>query len=77
MRRKRMIKLLMSQGISRNEAVVYANACSGAMPHDLMGFCVTVSPEIQEMVRPMLAQIMQGTCFKVGLAVSNSDTRRE
>jgi len=67
MNRKRMIKLLMSQGVPRNEAVVYADACGPKMPHNLMGFMVTVQPEIRECVRPFLTQIFQGTPFSMHL----------
>ncbi|MCI6255961.1 MAG: hypothetical protein MR648_05125 [Clostridiales bacterium] len=67
MKRKRMIKLLMSQGVPRNEAVVYADACGPKMPHNLMGFMVAVHPEIRECVRPFLTQILQGTLFSMHL----------
>lgn len=71
MKRKRMIKLLMSQGVPRNEAVVYADACGPKMPHDLMGFMVTIQPEIRECVRPFLTQILQGTLFSMHLEESD------
>ena len=71
MKRKRMIKLLMSQGVPRNEAVVYADACGPKMPHNLMGFMVTVQPEIRECVRPFLTQILQGTPFSMHLEASD------
>ena len=71
MKRKRMIKLLMSQGVPRNEAVVYADACGPKMPHNLMGFMVTVQPEIRECVRPFLTQILQGTHFSMHLEASD------
>ena len=67
MNRKRMIKLLMSQGVPRNEAVVYADACGPKMPHNLMGFMVTVQPELRECVKPLLQHILQGTSFSVHL----------
>lgn len=60
MKRKRMIKLLMSQGVPRNEAVVYADACGPKLPHNLMGFMVIVNPEIRACIRPLLPQILQG-----------------
>lgn len=71
MKRKRMIKLLMSQGVPRNEAVVYANACGPKLPHNLMGYMVTVQPGIRELVRPFLTQILQGTTFSMSLEVPN------
>lgn len=71
MKRKRMIKLLMSQGIPRNEAVVYANICGPKLPHNLMGFMVVTQPEISECVRPFLTQILQGTPFSMSLEVPN------
>ena len=67
MKRKRMIKLLMAQGVPRNEAVVYADACGPEMPHCVLAFCVIVQPEIREVVRASLPQILQGTSFKVRL----------
>ena len=39
MKRKRMIKLLMSQGIPRNEAVVYADAAAPCSPMTCWGSC--------------------------------------
>lgn len=71
MKRKRMIKLLMSQGIPRNEAVVYADACGPMLPHDLLGFLLIIQPEIRECVRPFLTQILQGTTFSLNLEVPN------
>lgn len=71
MKRKRMIKLLMSQGVPRNEAVVYADACGPKMPHNLMGFMVTVQPEIRECVWPFFTQILQGTPFSMHLEASD------
>lgn len=67
MKRKRMIKLLMSKGIPRNEAVVYANACGPGMPHGFLALCVVLQPEIREVVRYRLPQILQGLEFKVEL----------
>ena len=67
MKRKRMIKLLMSDGIPRNEAVVYADACGPKMPHSLMAFAVIFQSELREFVRPMLQHILQGTHFSVHL----------
>lgn len=67
MKRKRMIKLLMSHGVPRNEAVVYADACGPEMPHSLMAFAVVVQPELRECVRPLLQHILQGTPFSVHL----------
>ena len=71
MKRKRMIKLLMSQGIPRNETVVYADACGPMLPHNLMGFLLTTQPVIRECVRPFLTQILQGTTFSLNLEVPN------
>lgn len=45
----------------------YADACGPKMPHNLMGFMVTVQPEIRECVRPFLTQIFQGTPFSMHL----------
>lgn len=36
MKRKKMIKLLMANGIPRNKAVFYANMCGAEMPHRYM-----------------------------------------
>lgn len=68
MKRKRMIKLLMSQGIPRNEAVVYANACGSRMSHGFFALCIMLEPKIREVVRPRLPLILQGRLpFKVEL----------
>lgn len=67
MKRKRMIKLLMSQGVPRNEAVVYADACGPKLPHNLLGYMLTVHPEYRYIVRPFLTQIRQGHTFKISL----------
>lgn len=71
MKRKRMIKLLMSQGIPRNEAVVYADACGPKLPHALLRFLLTAQPEIRDGVRPFLMRILQGTTFSMELEVPN------
>lgn len=71
MKRKRMIKLLMSQGIPRNEAVVYADACGPKLPHNLLVFLLATQPELRYWVRPFLTQILQGTTFSLNLEVSN------
>lgn len=68
MKRKRMIKLLMSQGIPRNEAVVYANACGPRTSHGFFALCIMLDPRIREVVRPRLPKILQGhLSFKVEL----------
>ena len=68
MKRKRMIKLLMSQGIPRNEAVVYANACGPRMSHGFFSLCIMLEPKIREVVRPRLPLVLQGRLtFKVEL----------
>lgn len=67
MKRKRFKKLLMSIGVSRNEATVFADACGPDMPHKLMGFLVETQPAIREIVRLTLTQIMQGTSFSLRL----------
>lgn len=67
MKRKRFIKLLMAQGVPRNEAVVYADACGPKLPHNLLGFMLTIQPEIRECVRPFLTQILQGIPFSMHL----------
>ena len=63
MTRKRFIKLLMAHGVPRNEAVVYANACHGKMPHTIMAVFVLGGTPLREVVRPMLMPIMQGLTF--------------
>lgn len=60
MKRKRFIKLLMSIGVSRNEATVYADACGPDMPHNMMGFLVETQPSLRSIVRSALTDIMQG-----------------
>ena len=67
MKRKKMIKLLMSWGIPRNEAVGYADACGGEMPHRHMLFFVMFVGGFRELVCSQLTQILQGTSFKVHL----------
>lgn len=71
MKRKRLIKILMRDGIPRNEAVVYANACSGTFSHGKMLACVAIFPQMREVVRPMLMKIRQGLSFKVNLEEVN------
>lgn len=73
MKRKRMIKLLMSQGIPRNEAVVYANACGPRMSHSLLYLFVTELPQVREVVQPVLPSILQGLKFKATLEVANAE----
>ena len=74
MKRKRLKKLLMSSGVSRNEATVYADACGRDMPHNMMGFVVMTQPAMREIVRASLTQIMQGTPFSVWLEAENGTT---
>lgn len=50
MKRKRMIKLLMSHGIQRNEATHFANHCGRLLPHNLMGAVVCAYPNIRLML---------------------------
>lgn len=40
MTKKKMMKVMMAHGISRNEARVYADACGSDMPHIIMLFAV-------------------------------------
>ena len=65
MRRKRFIKVLMSIGIQRTEAVVYANACSGSMAHLTMFGLLLVCPSIRKIVESSLPEILQGTSFTI------------
>lgn len=65
MKRKRMKKLLMSAGVSRNEATVYADTCGPDMPHSMMALLVVTQPELRELVRGFLTSIMQGTALKI------------
>lgn len=73
MKRKRMIKLAMAAGIPRNEAVVYANACSGKMSHALLYVLVTELPQVREVVQPMVPYIMQGLSMKATLEVAHAE----
>lgn len=73
MTKKRMMKLMMAHGISRNEAHVWADACNGDMPHVIMLFAVLFQPEVREIVRPFLMQIMTGTSFSVRLEAGKAD----
>ena len=50
MKRKKMIKLLMANGIPRNKAVFYANACGAKMPHQYMAAFALVRPDLCEML---------------------------
>ena len=70
MKRKRFKKLLMSIGVSRNEATVFADACGPDIPHIVMGFFVETQPSLREIVRLNLMHIMQGTSFSLRLEVS-------
>lgn len=46
LKRKRMIKLLMSVGISRNKAVFYADLCGGKMPHRFLAAFAITRPDL-------------------------------
>lgn len=50
MKRKRMIKQLMSYGVPRNKAEFYANMCGGEMPHRVMTAYAVCRPDICEMM---------------------------
>lgn len=54
MKRKRMIKVLMSRGLSRNEAVFCADACGPDVSHALIAFFLVLDPQAREMVKAML-----------------------
>lgn len=73
MTKKRMMKMMMAHGISRNEARVWADACNSDMPHVIMLFAVLFQPEVREIVRPCLMQIMTGTSFSIRLEVGTGD----
>ena len=55
MKRKRMIKGLMACGIPRNEANLYAGACSGKLPHLVMGKIVLAYPNFRLTTAMMMA----------------------
>ena len=46
MKRKKMIKLLMANGIPRNKAVFCANACGGQMSHRYMMVFALCRPDV-------------------------------
>ena len=50
MKRKRMIKLLMSYGVPRNKAVFYAGLCGGEASHYLVAACALGQPDVYEML---------------------------
>ena len=50
MKRKKFIKCLMAHGIPRNKAVLYADMCSGEMPHRRMAPVIILQPEISDMM---------------------------
>lgn len=55
MKRKRMIKLLMSHGIQRNDAVHYANHCGADLPLNMMGAIVCAYPHVRMLLRALPA----------------------
>ena len=65
MSRKRLIKLLMSIGIPRNDAVYLANGCSGKFSHAEMAVCAVLSPELRDMIRASRSILAQGVPLKV------------
>lgn len=46
LKRKRMIKLLMSVGVPRNKAVFYADLCGGEMPHRFLAVFAITRPDL-------------------------------
>ena len=67
MKRKCLIKRLMALGIPRNEAVVYANGCSGEFSHIQMLLCVVLVDEFRSVVRAAMPEILHGKSLKVQL----------
>lgn len=55
-----MIKLLMSQGFSRNEAVVCANACGADMSHALLTFFLVLDPQARRIVEAAMPHALSG-----------------
>jgi hypothetical protein len=67
MKRKKFIKRMMALGFERNEAAVYASGCSGQMSLTMMGVLVLTQPELREIVRAAMPDIMAGAEFRVYL----------
>ena len=59
MTRKRMIKLLMSKGASRNDAVWVANQCNGAVSH-IDCFFYIITEYIKSYRRQQVKRIIEG-----------------
>jgi hypothetical protein len=67
MKRKKFIKQMMALGFGRNEAAVYASACSGATSHSKMAALVLTQPVLREIVQVVMPQLQAGTEFRVYL----------
>lgn len=67
MKRKTFIKYLMAEGVSRNEAVVYANGCHGEFSHLQMIVCVLCIDIFREAVRAKMPELLKGGKLKVRL----------
>lgn len=59
MKRKRMIKLLMSKGASRNDAVWVANQCDGTVSH-IDCFFYIITEYIKSCRRQQAKRIIEG-----------------
>lgn len=71
MKRKRLIKLLMSTGIPRNDAVYLANACSGQFSHAEMAFCALSWPGLRYVIRASRSMMAQGATLRASWAPPN------
>lgn len=71
MSRKRLIKLLMSVGIQRNDAVYLANACSEKFSHAEMAFCALSWPGLRDVIRFSRSMLAQGATLKASSAPPN------
>ena len=71
MSRKRLIKLLMSIGFPRNDAVYLANGCNGQFSHGEMAVCAVLAPELGNVIRASRSMLEQGVTLKVSWALPN------
>ena len=71
MSRKRLIKLLMSIGFPRNDAVCLANACNGQFSHGEMAVCAVLAPELRDVIRASRAMLAQGVSLKMSWTPPN------
>ena len=63
MKRKKMIKLLMANGIPRNKATFYADLCGGKMPHRFLAAFAIARPDLCDSLWDLwIRGVLRRTC---------------